>query len=166
MLVVTGNGEKPDRQNKNQNADHEKQEAVHKIRPMNDDAGYFCADGRNEPLRAKLPERPSESLKLPFLFLLFFGYKRYAYTQKCYAEESYPYSQEEREIFKEIARKGNCDDGFAEIGNHFADKFPALIADNNHRFNDNMVGNICQTQFSRLSRQFSRFLALMRLTFS
>ena len=29
MLVVTGNGEEPNRQDKNKNADHEKQEAVH-----------------------------------------------------------------------------------------------------------------------------------------
>ena len=62
-----------------------------RIRFMNDDVGHSCADGRNEPLRAKLPQRLSESLKLPFLFLLFFGYKRYAYTQKCYAEDSVLY---------------------------------------------------------------------------
>ena len=122
---------------------------------MNDDAGRFYEDGRNEPLGAELSQRLSESLKLPFLFLLFFGYKRYAYTQKRYAEESYSYSQEERKIFLKIARKRDCDNGFTKVGNHLSDKFSAFFADNNHHVNNIIHRFGCQDMLSDKTLTFS-----------
>lgn len=146
MLVAAGNGEKPNRQDKNKYADHQKQKTVHRKKITNDGGGCFYADGRNEPSGAKLSKKLSESPKLPFLFLLFFRDKRYAYTQKYYAEESYPYPQKEREIFEKITRNGDCHDRFTKVGNHFSDEFPAFVADDNHRLNNNMLVMGCQEE--------------------
>lgn len=83
----------------------------------NDGAGYFYGDGQNTSWPKRLLRRRPVRLRLPLSL-----------------------------SSKEICGQPNGNDSFAEIGNHFSDKFPALIANNNHRLNNIMPVKQCQAE--------------------
>ncbi len=64
-----------------------------------------------------------------------------------YTEEN---SQCKGEFFEEITGQADGKNGGTQRVNAFSDEFSSgIISGCFHRFNDNMIGNVCQTQFLR-----------------
>ena len=118
------------------------------MKPMDDDAGYFYADGQSISSPAILSTALIARLELPFLLTLLLRYDHDTQKQECDSQNGHSGPKREREFFKEICGQADGYNGFPEIGYHSADELSTFIADDNHRVNDNMVGNICQIQFS------------------
>jgi len=95
-------------------------------------------------------------LSLPFLIASFSGVYKDACYQKDYTQYAKSYAYGNWESFEKITRQTYGKNGFSKIGNNFRDKLsPGVVNDHFHHSNDNMSGNVCQTQFPRFSR-FSR----------
>ena len=97
-----------------------------------------------------------QRLSFPFSVTSFGGMNKNAEYNQTYPQYAQEYSKGEWEFLKKITRQTYGKNGFSKIGNNFRDKLsPGGVNDHFHHSNDNMIGNVCQTQFSRTSRIFA-----------
>ena len=105
---------------------------------------YKAKEGVYQPL-------PIRRLSLSWLLVSFPGMNKHAYDNKKWSQNAKGYANRIREFLKKITRQTDSNNGFTKIGNNFRDKLSAgVVNDRFHHSNDNMVGNVCQTQFSRV----------------
>ena len=84
---------------------------------------------------------------------------KHTYDNQKWSQDAQGYANRIGKFLKKIACQTDSNNGFSEIANNFRDKFSSgIVNDRLHRFNNNMVGNVCQTQFSRF-RVFALFRA-------
>lgn len=127
-------------------SDHEKQEAVHRKKITNDDAGRFCEADRNRSWPKRLLKIRPVQLRLPLSLSSIFRGDNDTDNQKNDPQGGHSDSTHEGEFFKKICGQTDGDNSFAKVGNHFPDEFPAFVADDKHRLNNNMLVMGCQEE--------------------
>ncbi len=118
---------------------------------MNDGGGCLYADGRNTSWPQESRVIRSNRLRRPFLALLLFGDNQDTADQEDYSNSYDCYSQEKREFLEKMAGQGDCDSRFAQVRNHFSDKFSAFLTDDNHWLDNIMCRAGCQDMLSGAS---------------
>ena|SRR3989338_216530 len=151
MRMVTWDGEEPDRENKNQNADHAEQEAVHNYSTsflVGLSGRVFCADSQETSAQGQWPGLSTEQIVLTSRAFLSFRMNKNASQETYKTYNCKKNFGSDREFSKKVTGQTYCKDSSSNSVNAFGDKFPSRIVDDRfHQLDDNMSVKRCQGGF-------------------